>query len=96
MKNNPPAHKAYYLLNPTRFIDRPMYYALESCYPAHPKLIDSQIVDDVIIYNESASLRARTPLKTMLAKLTDLRELQLPVCQEVVQGKRVAFLQTDM
>lgn len=52
LNRSPPKHTAYYLFNPRRVLDRPLYFAL-TCYSHHhPKLVSYKLIDEVDCFNK--------------------------------------------
>lgn len=74
-----PFHRAYFLLNPHRIIDRPLYFALKTLSSVHPKLISSKIVDEAIDYNTKLKNGKIMPKKIQFERFQGLKELGLPL-----------------
>ena len=53
---SPPKHQAYYLFNPRRILDRPLYFALTCVSLNHPALVSYNLVDEVYELNKKIRL----------------------------------------
>ena len=49
---SPPHHRAYYLLNPSKIRDRPLYFALICVNPNHPSLVTYKLANEVERLND--------------------------------------------